>query len=41
VSYQLDDQSKVKRYFGKQVKVTGKLEMNSNTIHIDSIEPLS
>jgi hypothetical protein len=41
VSYQLDDQSKVKRYFGRQVKVTGKLEMNSNTIHIDSIEPLS
>lgn len=41
VSYQLDDQSKARPYLGKQVKITGKLEMNSNTIHIDSIEPLS
>jgi len=41
VSYQLDDQSKAKRYVGKQVKVIGRLEMNSNTIRIDSIEPLS
>lgn len=40
MSYQLDDQSKAKPYFGRQVKVVGKLEMNSNTIHIDSIEPL-
>ena len=41
MSYQLDDQSKAKPYLGKQVKVVGKLEMNSNTIHIESIEPLS
>ena len=41
MSYQLDDQTKAKRYVGKQVKVIGKLEMKSNTIHIDSIEPMS
>ncbi|HEY3617230.1 MAG TPA: DUF5818 domain-containing protein [Candidatus Sulfotelmatobacter sp.] len=41
MSYQLDDQTKAKRYVGKQVKVIGKLEMKSNTIHIDSIEPVS
>ena len=41
VSYKLDDSSKAKQYVGKQVKVTGKLEMNSNTIQVDSIEPVS
>jgi hypothetical protein len=41
VSYQFDDQSKVKQYIGKQVKVTGKLDLDSNTIHIENIEPLS
>lgn len=41
MSYRLDDQAKAKPYLGKQVKVTGKLEMRSNTIHIDRIEPLS
>ena len=41
MSYRLDDQSKAKPYVGKQVKVIGKLEMKSNTIQIDSIEPLS
>jgi hypothetical protein len=39
--YQLDDQTKAKPYVGRQVKVIGKLEMKSNTIHIDSIEPVS
>lgn len=38
-SYQLNDPSKANPYLGKQVKVVGKLEMKSNTIHIDSIEP--
>lgn len=38
VSYRLDDQSKVKAYLGKQVKIVGKLAMRSNTIHIDSVE---
>lgn len=41
MSYRLDDPGKVKAYLGKQVKVVGRLEMKSNTIHIDSIEPLS
>jgi hypothetical protein len=40
-SYQIDDVSKVKPYMGKQVKVTGKLDMSSNTIHIESVEPMS
>ncbi len=40
VSYELDDQSKAEAFVGRQVKVVGKLDMNSNTIHIDSIEPL-
>jgi hypothetical protein len=39
--YQLEAQAKAKPFVGKQVKVTGKLEMRSKTIHIDSIEPLS
>jgi hypothetical protein len=41
MSYQLDDQKKAARYVGKQVKVTGKLDMNSNTIQVESIEPIS
>ncbi len=41
MSYQLDDQAKAKPFVGKQVKVIGKLEMKSNTIHIEAIEPLS
>jgi len=40
MNYQLDGQEKAKPYVGKQVKVIGKLEMKSNTIHIESIEPL-
>jgi hypothetical protein len=39
VNYRLDVQSKAKAYVGKQVKVIGKLYLNSNTIQIDSIEP--
>jgi Protein of unknown function (DUF5818) len=41
MSYRLDDQSKSRPYVGKHVKVIGKLEMKSNTILIDSIEPVS
>jgi hypothetical protein len=40
-TYQIDNAAKVKSYMGKQVKVTGKLDMNSNTIHVESIEPLT
>jgi hypothetical protein len=41
MSYQLDDQSRVRPYIGKQVKVVGKLDLDSNMIHIDRIEPIS
>lgn len=41
VSYKLSDSSKAKQYVGKQVKVNGKLDMSSNTIQVDSIEPAS
>lgn len=40
ISYQIDDASKVKAYMGKEVKVTGKLDMNSNMIHVESVELL-
>lgn len=39
--YQLDDQSKAKKYEGKDVKVTGDLDASSNTIRIQSIDPSS
>lgn len=41
VSYKLDDPSKAKQYLGKQVKVSGKLDMNTNTIQVNSIEPIA
>ena len=41
VIYKLNDAAKAKQYVGKRVKVTGKLDMNSNTIQIASIELLS
>lgn len=41
VIYKLDDPAKAKQYVGKRVKVTGRLDMNSNTIQVDGIEPLS
>ena len=39
--YQLDDQEKVQRYQGKQVKIEGTLDANGNSLHITSIELLS
>ena len=41
VSYKLDDPAKAKQYMGKQVKATGKLDLNTNTIQLDRIVPLS
>jgi len=41
MSYQLDNQSRVRPYIGKQVKVVGRLDLDSNMIHIDRIEPMS
>jgi lipopolysaccharide export system protein LptA len=41
MSYQLDDQDKAKQFEGKQVKVTGKLDLDTNLIHVENIQPLS
>ena len=41
VSYKLSAPAKVKPYLGKPVKVTGKLDTESNTIQVDEIEPQS
>lgn len=39
-TYRFEDPSRAQPYVGKQVKVTGKLDMNTNTIHISTIGPL-
>ncbi|HEY1272511.1 MAG TPA: DUF5818 domain-containing protein [Terriglobales bacterium] len=36
--FKLDDQSKVKSFDGKDVKVTGTLDQDKNLIHVQSIE---
>ncbi len=36
--YKLDDSAKAQSFEGKQVKVTGKLDTESKTIHVESIE---
>ena len=36
--HRLDNQDEAKKYEGKQVKVTGTLEVASNTIHVTKIE---
>jgi hypothetical protein len=41
MSYKVDDESKVKDYEGKQVKVNGTLDSSSNVIHVDSIQVIS
>jgi hypothetical protein len=41
VTYKFDNPAKAKKYIGQHVKVTGKLEMNSNTILVESIEIIS
>jgi hypothetical protein len=41
VTYKLDDSAKAKQYLGKQVKATGKLDMNTNTIQLERVEPIS
>jgi hypothetical protein len=41
LTYQLDDQPRARKFMGRQVKIRGKLEMNSNTIQISRIEPVS
>lgn len=41
MSYQLDDQNKAKQFEGKQVKVIGKLDLDTNLIHVENIEAVS
>jgi Protein of unknown function (DUF5818) len=40
-TYQLDDQNRARQYQDKQVKVVGRLDADSNTFHIESIERAS
>lgn len=39
-SYKVDDDSKVRDYLGKHVKIIGSLDA-SNILHVESIEPVS
>jgi hypothetical protein len=39
--YKLDDSSRAQAFEGKTVKVTGSLDANSKTIHVDSIQALA
>lgn len=39
MTYSLDDQSQAKKFEGQNVKVTGMLDAQSNTIHVSVIEP--
>jgi hypothetical protein len=41
VSYKVDDESKVKDYVGKEVKIVGSLDTSTNVIHVESIEVVS
>ena len=38
--YMLDDQYKASRFEGKHVKVTGTVDVASNTIHVETIEEI-
>jgi hypothetical protein len=38
-SYHLDSPERVQRFDGKSVKITGRLDVDSRTLHVDSIEP--
>jgi len=40
-TYALDDQSQAKKFEGKSVKVSGKLDAQTNTIQVAAIEPAS
>jgi uncharacterized protein YdeI (BOF family) len=39
--YQLDDQAQASKFAGKDVKVTGQVDRDSDTIRVQSIEPAS
>jgi hypothetical protein len=38
-AYQVDDQSKVAPYEGKNVKLTGKVDTKTNTLHVVDVAP--
>jgi hypothetical protein len=40
-SYMLDDVRKASQFEGKKVKVTGTVDMASNTIHVETIEEVA
>ena len=41
MTYQLDDQKKPEQYAGDKVKITGKYDSSTKTIHVADIEPAS
>jgi len=41
LSYKLDDQNQASAYEGQNVRVSGKLDKQTNTIQIEKIERLS
>jgi uncharacterized protein DUF5818 len=41
LSYLLDDAQKASPYEGKRVKVTGTVDVASNTIHVESIQEIA
>lgn len=41
ISYVLDDAEKASQFEGKKVKVTGTVDVASNTIHVESIQEIA
>lgn len=41
LAYVLDDAEKASQYVGKKVKVTGTVDVASNTIHVESIQEIA
>jgi|SRR5579864_1661816 len=41
LSYVLDDTEKASQYEGKKVKVTGTVDVASNTIHVETIQEIA
>lgn len=39
VSYRLDDATKAQPYDGKNVQISGSMELDTNLIHVESIKP--
>jgi Protein of unknown function (DUF5818) len=39
-SYKLDDQERAKQFNGQKVRVTGEVDLNTNQIHVQKIEPI-